>query len=270
VKRLPLLKTPTGWIVMQTAMEQNSEDVYHEDKLAVYISNESDSRGCASTCHLGDGNQSTQKGVHYTDGKIADLWHWKSISGEPFGSSDGGLGQLIDEYIGPPGPVATDSESHYTGGRFSDPGKGGYQENFVKLDSSRPVSRTRVRPIMLPAILKMQLSVDPTITGKGEAWSIHKATGIPYSEKLDRYPNWTVLPNVIVEPLQGDRADVRSKASWQEGRWMLEATRVLDTKSQYDVPFLPGRPVYLSVAAFNRTATRHSEHLRPLRIVLRP
>lgn len=36
-KRFPLLKTAEGWKVLQTAMKSSNEDVYYEDKLAVYI-----------------------------------------------------------------------------------------------------------------------------------------------------------------------------------------------------------------------------------------
>jgi hypothetical protein len=53
-----------------------------------------------------------------------------------------------------------------------------------------------------------------------------------------------------------------------EGRWILEVRRVLDTKSQYDVPFIPGKPVFITVVPFNRTQTRHSEHIEPVRVLL--
>jgi len=54
------------------------------------------------------------------------------------------------------------------------------------------------------------------------------------------------------------------------GRWTLEMRRVLDTKSAFDVAFSTERPVYISVATYNRTQTRHSEHIRPVRVVLQP
>ncbi len=50
----------------------------------------------------------------------------------------------------------------------------------------------------------------------------------------------------------------------------LEVSRQLDTQSEYDVAFSTARPVYLSVAAFNRTQTRHSEHIRPIKVTLQP
>jgi hypothetical protein len=111
-----------------------------------------------------------------------------------------------------------------------------------------------------PAVL---LSSPPQDMG----W-IHEAQGVPYTAERDEYAVGTLLPSVIIAPLQGDQGDIRAKASWQAGRWTLEVRRRLDTQSPYDIAFKPGRPVYLSIAAFNQTQTRHSVHLRPIRLVL--
>lgn len=93
-------------------------------------------------------------------------------------------------------------------------------------------------------------------------------TSVPYSEALDTYPEGTLLPNIVTEPFRGDRADVRAKAHWHRGRWTLEVSRALDTQSAYDVAFLTGRPVYLTLAPYNRSQTRHSEHIKPVQLTL--
>jgi hypothetical protein len=36
------------------------------------------------------------------------------------------------------------------------------------------------------------------------------------------------------------------------------------------VPFVPGQPVYLTIATYNRTETRHGEHIKPIRLILQP
>jgi hypothetical protein len=218
VKHFPLLKTPQGWIVMQTALEQNSEDVYHEDKLAVYITKVRNNRGCASSCHLGDGAQGNPKGVHYTNGEIADLWEWRAIGTEPTGSPIGELGYLIDEYIGPPRRKPMGNDQPYSGGFAADPGVGGYRENFVKLDPDKPISEARVRPIMVPPMLRANLTIDPETTEPGGPWWIFESMGIPYSEQRDHFPVWSALPNVLVAPFQGDRADLSGRATWKKGR----------------------------------------------------
>jgi hypothetical protein len=45
---------------------------------------------------------------------------------------------------------------------------------------------------------------------------------------------------------------------------------VLDTGSKYDVAFVPGEPVYVTVASYNRAQVRHSEHIKPVRVMLQP
>jgi hypothetical protein len=270
VKRFPLLKTPDGWMVMQTGMERKNENTYYEDQLAVYLTTLRNNRGCASSCHLGAGDPNNPKGVHYTSGEIADLWHWRAISTNPTGSLKGELGLVFDEYIGPAKPLPVDPEVRYSGGHDIDSGKGGYRENFVKLDSNKPLSQTQVRPIKFPSVMRAKLTLDLQNVEADGPWWIADSVGVPYSRYLDRYPLWTVMPSVLVTPLEGDRGDVWSRASWKKGRWTVEIKRALDTKSKYDVKFKPGKSVYMSVAAFNRTETRHSEHLRPIRLFLAP
>ena len=53
---------------------------------------------------------------------------------------------------------------------------------------------------------------------------------------------------------------------WKDGHWTLEVRRALDTRSSYDVPISDG--VYLWVSVFDHTQTRHSWHVRPLRLRL--
>jgi len=232
-------------------------------------------RGCADTCHLGVGpyaDNNEKHGVHYTQGEIGDVWHWKAIRSNPMGIPRGEPGYADDMHFkAPDPPSATKPGDRYTGGYYPDPQpKGGYDYNFVKLDPQKPLSETFVRPKMLPAHFPLTLNADPTESVQDTAWWIHKAEGIPYSPEADTYPVGALIPNILLEPFQGDRADVRAQAKWRAGRWTLEMRRLLDTKSKFDVAFSTERPVYISVAVYNRTQTRHSEHIRPVRVVLQP
>lgn len=266
VKRLPLLKSPEGWMVMQTGVERKNENTYYEDQLAVYLTTLGNNRGCASSCHLGAGGADNPKGVHYTDGEIADLWHWRAIGSNSTGSLKSALGLVADEYIGPAKPLPEDGAARYSGGLDLDPGVGGYRQNFTKLETTKPLSQTKVLPVKLPAALPVKLTLDLKSVELDGPWWIADSTGVSYARALDHYPLWTVLPSVLVTPLQGDRGNVGSRARWHKGRWTVEMKRVLDTKSKFDIAFKPGTSVYMSVAAFNRTETRHSEHLRPIRL----
>jgi len=51
-----------------------------------------------------------------------------------------------------------------------------------------------------------------------------------------------------------------------DGVWRLELKQRLDTGSDYDLPIENG--VYLWVAAFDHSQTRHADHLHPLALDL--
>ncbi|ETX09257.1 MAG: hypothetical protein ETSY2_00545 [Candidatus Entotheonella gemina] len=268
-KRFPLLKTAEGWKVLQTAMASSNEDVYYEDKLAVYIT-DVPRGGCAETCHVGVGPEGVPKGVHYTNGETGDVWHWKSVRTAPMGILQGEPGLMDDQYFRPPDPLPEKVVKRYKGGYHADPKSGGgYRSNFVKLDPEKPLEETYVKPIMLPPSNEIVPDPDPATSEHNVTWWIHEAEGIPYSEEADTYPVGTLIPNILIKPIEGDRADVKAQAGWHDGVWTLEIKRGLDTQSDYDVAFDTEHPVYLSVATFNRTQVRHSEHIRPIKVVLK-
>jgi len=268
-KRYPLLKTEGGWKVLQTAFDQADENVYYEDKLSMYLTRVKNG-SCAGTCHLGVGPSSEKNekhGLHYTAGEIGDVWHWKSVRTNPVGARTGEPGFADDMYFGPPAP--TKPGERYTGGYYADPDKGGaYAYNFVKLDPKKSLEDGHVLPKFLPPAHAVHTNPEPVTNEHGRTWWIHKAEAIPYTKAADTYPVGTLIPNIVIAPLTGDRADVRAKAEWKDGRWTLETRRLLDTGSQYDVAFVPGEPVYITVATYNRAQTRHSEHIKPVRVVL--
>jgi thiosulfate reductase cytochrome b subunit len=272
-KRYPLMKTAGGWKVLQNAFEWADENEYYEDKLAMYITDVKNGT-CATTCHLGvgpDARKGLKHGVHYTAGEVGDVWHWKSVRTNPMGDLLGEPGWADDQHFrGPdPEPLPGQGKGRYTAGYYPDPSTGGgYKYNFEKLDPSKPLKETYVRPVMLPPTDTTRPNIDPTTSDYGSQWWIQKAKGIKYSPELDTYPVGTLLPNIIIEPFQGDEADIRAKGDWQRGVWTLEMKRVLDTKSKFDVPFNFDRPVYISLGTFNRSQTRHSEHIRPVKVVL--
>jgi thiosulfate reductase cytochrome b subunit len=271
-KRWPLMKTESGWKVLQTAFETWDENAYYEDKLSMYITDVP--RGsCADTCHLGVGPYSAKgekHGLHYTRGEVGDLWQWKAVRTNAMGAPAGEPGFVDDMHIRGPEPLPLDAATRYTAGYYADPGGAGYALNFTKIDPSKPLSRTYVRPLFLPPTNGIAPNLDPTTSEHDVTWWIQRASAIPYSEAADTLPVGTLIPNIVIEPFTGDRADVRGQAIWRQGRWTLETRRDLDTGSRYDVAFAPGKPVYISVAIYNRTETRHSEHIRAVRLMLEP
>jgi len=92
---------------------------------------------------------------------------------------------------------------------------------------------------------------------------------VAYSADVDAaIPVGTVIPGVLIEGnYEGDRADLRGAAIWKDGHWNLEIVRALKTGSKYDQDFVPGKDLYMWVAVFDHTQTRHTRHQRPIRIV---
>jgi hypothetical protein len=270
-KRYPLVKTEGGWKVLQTAFAQADENVYYEDKLSMYVTTVKNG-SCAASCHLGSGPHSAKgekHGLHYTAGEIGDIWHWKSVRTNFTGDLTGEPGFVDDMYFGPATPVKPGER--YTGGYYADPDKGGaYAYNFVKLDPKKSLADTYVLPKFLPPANAVHTNPAPATNEHGRTWWIHKAEAVPYTKEADTHPVGTLIPNIVIAPLTGDRADVRAKGEWKDGRWTLETRRVLDTGSKYDVAFVPGQPVYITVASYNRAQTRHSEHIKPVRVTLEP
>lgn len=266
-KHLPLRKTETGWQVLERDYARQDEDDYYEDKFGVMLARDSRLAGLA-TSHLGprptDGKPGPAggRGLHYTtDGSIVDVWHWKSVRTGP-------MGQIDDNYFGPPLDPPKDAKTRYTGGYTQDPKTGGnFIQNWKALDDGAVV------PLFLPRdpdVLNRlgDVNLDPNVGDTGEWW-LPRDRVVVYSPELDAtLPVGTILPSVVIEgPFEGDRGDVRAVAKWSRGWWHLEVARKLDTGSRYDVPI--GDGTYLWVAVFDHTQTRHSRHLHPLRVELR-
>ena len=268
-KHLPLEKTAEGWRVMQSQYGINDENDFYEDKFGVMFATNSAIAG-AGTSHLGsqpiDGKPAPAngRGLHYTtDESLVDVWHWKSVR-------TGAMGQIDDNYFGPP-MEPNPEKDRYTGGYTQDPKTGGgYSENWEKFDTDI------ITPKRLPKDPRMieelqHVSLDPE-NGDSESdifWMAMEDT-VPYSEAADDYPVGTIMPSVLHEGAQqGDRGDVHAKAQWKDGRWTLEAERKLDTGSKFDFALNDDTPLYMWVAVFDHTQTRHSQHLHPVQLVLR-
>lgn len=265
-KHLPLVKTADGWQLMQKSYAINDENDYYEDKFAVMLSRSSKMGGGATHLGhkpLGDKPAPTHgRGLHYTtDGSYVDIWHWKSVRTGP-------LGQLDDNFFGPPLESPDKPGARYTGGYTQDPKTaGGFAENWKKVDGGKFVEPRRLPRD--PARLQERMgrvNLDPSVGDDGH-WSMELADTVEYSKELDGYPVGTVLPSVLIDgPFEGDRGDVTGFASWKDGWWRLEVRRKLHTQSKFDVPIAEG--VFLWVAVFDHNQARHTRHVHPVRITL--
>ena len=273
-KHHPLQKTAAGWRMVQDGYDREDENSYYEDKFAVMLAQ--GSRFAAlRAAHLGPQpldqrpGASGKRGLHYTtDGSTVDVWHWMSVRTNP-------IGQAEDDHFGPPGPPRDYFTERYAGGYSLDPATvGGSMQNWRNVLEGAASRRFDggVVPRFLPAdpaTLKQmgRVDLDPAVSDEGQWWLTADQVR-PFTPELDAlYPMGTVVPSIVHRgPMQGDRADVAAVGTWSKGWWRVEMSRELATHSPYDVAI--DNNTFLWVAVFDHAQTRHSRHLRPLRIEL--
>jgi hypothetical protein len=69
-----------------------------------------------------------------------------------------------------------------------------------------------------------------------------------------------------IVPTRNDHSRALAARLGDLSQWTpAQAIRDLTTGSQYDRPFRPGRDLYIRVAVFDHSQTRHTRHPRPVR-----
>lgn len=233
----PWRRTEDGWEHLVT--RPGGENVYAEDKFSLVFPIEPDpwfeQFGCAASCHAGGGRDYGYKG---TPRKL-DVWHWKATRSDP-------VGQVDDQYWS-----KVDFEKKNVG-RLNDPKEsGGYEAN---------VAKDKAHPAWLPE--RPELARDGMIP---------KEHAVKYTaEGAAAIPPGTIIPGMVVSAIVGDRGDVRCVSEHADGRWRVYMERALDTGSEYDAPFVPGRPLSFTVAAFDHAQTRHAYNHAVYRLLLLP
>ena len=287
LSHLPLLKTEGGWKVLHTAAGHADENLFYEDKFAVMLSRSSVIG--AGSAHLGPKPLSDHppslggRGLHYTaDGGLIDLWHWKAVR---TGLS---LGQMDNNFVG--APIPTEAEyDRFTAGYQQDPtdcehllrwdGRdyqrwpecGGYLMNWDMSRDRERVFNGYIQPFRLPRDPNFMdrmgdVNLDPQKSDSGQWWMSWEDT-VAYSIERDRFPVGTVIPSVIaLGPFQQGRGGIDAVAQWHDGFWTLEVRRLLQVDSPYSLSIEDG--LYLWVAAFNHSQTRHSIQYRPVMLRL--
>ncbi|MFD0916420.1 ethylbenzene dehydrogenase-related protein [Pseudahrensia aquimaris] len=275
--RSPVVKSDDGWRVISTGAAQADVNDYYEDKFAVLFSL-NDQLGGGGSTYLGKDplpnypKSPHQRGLHYTDdGRILDLWQWKSSRG-------GMLGYVDDMHFGPPlkaTPAQEQGKKRYAAGYTSDPGKAIYEYNYIADGANGYDSPVRLK--RLPRDLAaMRLALGRLPRGadgdnaEGSKWWMTRDDSVPYHPALDAaIPIGTVLPTTLnIHQYNGDRADLSGGARWRDGIWTLEVSRKRDTGSPYDMAFHKGRTIYVWLSVFDHNQTRHTRHQRPVTLVI--
>lgn len=273
LKRHPLIKRENGWHIFNNKADSADETAYYEDKFAVMFS-KSDAFGTGGVTHMGPRPLAekpgalNKRGLHYTtDGSLADVWQWKAARG-------GMLGAIDDMWFGAPvEPTEAQiaGKSRYSAGYAPDDGKSLYVYNYgpgADGGLNGPVAVKRL-PVDYAATTARLGHVDLTAGASDEAgsqWWMFERESVPYSAERDAaIPVGTVLPSVLIMgEFTGSRADVTGGARWQDGHWTLEMTRKLKTGQAQDLDMETG--LYLWVSVFDHNQTRHTRHVRPVRL----
>lgn len=273
LRRVPMIKKEDGWHALGNHVDSADVTNFYEDKFAILLSR-TDGFGNAGSTHMGGtplGDKPpavNERGLHYTtDGSFMDVWQWKASRG-------GHLGYVDDQYFGPPRdptPGEATGKARYQGGYWNDPGRALYSYNY-KMDVGHqgPVQLQRLPKDVSATIAALgRFDLDPNSSDQeGARWWMTESETVPYAKDLDdQIPVGTVLPGVLIMGnYEGDRANLRGEAKWKGGYWTLEAERDLTTGSTYDIDFHPNLPAYMWVSVFDHSQTRHTRHMRPIKV----
>ncbi|KZN68296.1 hypothetical protein N473_07675 [Pseudoalteromonas luteoviolacea CPMOR-1] len=244
---LPLLKTDNGWQVQENGFYRFDERTFYEDKFAVMLSDGCEIAG-DNTYHSGSKPIKNKpknwhgKGYHASlDGKVRDLWHWKAVRTNDMYLAD-------DNFIGPPSEHLKGKRRYSAGYQADGKESGAYVMNW------QWYSNQGVSPKRLPMDPQSHQAVLPWFGSK------------PYQHQQDTYPIGTLLPSVLYRSnrFEGDRADVRARGEWHDGRWTLELVRKHNTRSKYDIPLQTGTCMWVS--AFDHAQIAHTRHIKAIKL----
>jgi hypothetical protein len=236
VRRGPYQKQADGsWIQLKDAANKGGdENLYYEDKWAmIWPINNSikgfEQQGCAVLCHEGQGKPYGNK---YTpgEGQIGDMWHMKNGRTGPWGLLD-------DQYVD---HTRYDPKTSPNAGRKSDPGTAAGDYNPVPLVNGKPQFMAR----------------EAKAAGGGGTYFIKRGEEVAFD---DTFKTGDEVASYIINPLQGDRADVRVTSSWSNGVHTAVVARKLVTGSKFDVQFADLTARYpFGFAAFDNAQVRHA------------
>jgi hypothetical protein len=246
VRRGPYQKQADGtWLKLKDAADKGGDDnVYYEDKWAmIWPINNSikafDKEGCAAMCHKGQGKPYGNK---YTSeaGELGDIWHMKGQRTAPWGFID-------DQYVD---HTRYDPKDSPNAGRKSDPGGPLGEYNAFPLVNGKPQFMSR----------------DAKAANAGGTYYIKRGEEVAFDDS--KFKPGDEVASFIINPLQGDRADIRVAVTWNNGMYTAVVSRKLVTGSKFDVQFSDLTKRYgFGIAAFDNAQVRHATPDEPLYLV---
>ncbi len=274
-----------SWIWDGTAWDRNAHTEQSEDRMSFFwpigaiTGSPYSTGGCMTKCHMyyptdTDPHVSTHAIVDdaWLKSGRGDIWHAKAARGAAFTSASGSnltispttfevtggtfsmTGYADDKYAD---VWLDDTQNGEDGGRYGDAGTGAYSHNRIG-DKSRPKYMEKSPVDYADAMVLTQDEIDAgECVGDG-------TTGVSDADAATYWPKYTALTAVVPERIlrqpDGSRADLLFSAVWNNGKWVAEFSRKLNTGHDDDVQFTDLSKEYLfNIAEFDNS--RHGyEH----------
>ena len=209
-----------------------------EDRLGVVFEinrvNKFATKGCAVFCHNESKNDKDWYYAVSSHKEKADMWHWKAVRSNPVGFTEDGF-------------VTTNPQKKPEEGRKRDAGSG-------KAKSNRTKDKTKPAYMQDPA-------KSPSIPGSllvNEAVQIQDYTAFKDGDEIPGYMlnrSWT-----------GSFADVRTKGTWENGKWTVMMSRKLKTGYGDDLQFNTRKKYPFALAVFDNAHEHNSYNSEPLKL----
>jgi len=234
VRRGPYQKQADGsWKQLKDPQNKGGDDnVYYEDKWAflwpVGQVRNFEKQGCTVACHIGEGKPYGNK---YTrdEGEILDMWHFK-------GMRNAQLGWVDDQYTD---HTRYDPQKSPNAGRKGDPGGPDYAA--FPLENGKPKF----------------MGKDGKAATAGGKYYIAKGDEVPFDDS--KFKAGDEVASYVVNPLQGDRGDIKVASGWKDGVHTSVISRKLVTGSKFDVQWSDLNARYaFGFAAFDNAQVRHA------------
>jgi hypothetical protein len=247
VRRGPYQKQADGsWKKLKDAADKGGDDnIYYEDKWAMLwpvngaTAKSFDKEGCAMACHEG---QTKPYGNKYTNlpGQLLDMWHMKGQRTAPLGFVD-------DQYTD---DTRYDAKTAPNAGRKGDPGTKGGEYTGIPLVDGKPQFMGR----------------DAKAANAGGTYYVKRGDEVAFDNS--KFKPGDEVASIIVNPLTGDRGDIKVAVTWSNGVYTSVISRKLVTGSQFDVQFADLAARYgFGVSAFDNAQVRHATSDDPAYLV---
>jgi hypothetical protein len=198
--------------------------------------------GCMVKCHLLYGSAGA---FLETEGEKGDTWHMKAARSLPVTSaSQEGTPTIGEDHQATAGKfmfsgwlddkvLTYDEEPHEDdGGRHGDEGSSTYSRNRNEAKTG-PLWIESNPADYIDAMVLTQVEIDG-----GEAIDVATASNESLATAWAIYEGFgAVVPERILSPPSGSRADVTQAAVWEDGKWSTEMARKLVTNNDDDVQF---------------------------------